>query len=234
MPKLVDRTNQKFGKLTVVRRADRPGIVHWECLCECGNTTVVSATNLQQGNTTSCGCEWSRATTKDMIGRRFGKLVVARKLESKRFGKSVFAMYSCRCDCGGSIDVIGMSLRNGDTISCGCAYADAGARRIKPFDEKRNAQRAAVRRRYAKIRAATKPFDAELFDMVRTEAKSLRALREKLTGIKHDIDHVVPISSSIVCGLNSEFNLRVIPSRENRVKRNSYWPDMPGEAGCSR
>ena len=29
--------------------------------------------------------------------------------------------WHCRCDCGSEIDVLGMSLKNGDTKSCGCS-----------------------------------------------------------------------------------------------------------------
>lgn len=48
------------------------------------------------------------------------------------------------------------------------------------------------------------------------------------TGVKHHVDHIVPINSKIVCGLHNEFNLRVIPAVENMSKGNRYWPDMPG------
>lgn len=41
------------------------------------------------------------------------------------------------------------------------------------------------------------------------------------------VDHIVPIKSQIVCGLHNEFNLQVIPSRDNRAKSNRYWPHMP-------
>ena len=53
----VDLTGQKFGKLTVLKRANDIGArVAWECQCECGNTTIVQGNNLKNGHTTSCGC----------------------------------------------------------------------------------------------------------------------------------------------------------------------------------
>lgn len=40
------------------------------------------------------------------------------------------------------------------------------------------------------------------------------------TGIKHHVDHIYPLISEWVCGLHCEFNLRVIPWRENLKKGN--------------
>lgn len=56
--KLVDRTGQIFGKLTVFEQAGRDRLkkVLWRCRCECGNETVVVSGSLVTGNTTSCGC----------------------------------------------------------------------------------------------------------------------------------------------------------------------------------
>ena|SRR5213076_2589504 len=48
-----------------------------------------------------------------------------------------------------------------------------------------------------------------------------------LTGEWHEVDHIVPINSPLVCGLHCEANLRVITASENASKSNRYWPDMP-------
>lgn len=48
------------------------------------------------------------------------------------------------------------------------------------------------------------------------------------SGVKFEVDHIVPLQSNIVCGLHCEENLRVITRRENRSKGNRFWPDMPG------
>lgn len=47
------------------------------------------------------------------------------------------------------------------------------------------------------------------------------------TGIKHHVDHIVPLQSKLVCGLHCNTNMRIIPSRENLKKKNVWWPDMP-------
>lgn len=58
MPRLVDRTGQRFGKLTVLEHIGSNALkkVLWRCRCDCGNELPVVAGSLVTGNTTSCGC----------------------------------------------------------------------------------------------------------------------------------------------------------------------------------
>lgn len=42
------------------------------------------------------------------------------------------------------------------------------------------------------------------------------------TGIKHVVDHIVPLKNKHVCGLHNEFNLRAITQRENAMKKNKF------------
>ena len=42
----------------------------------------------------------------------------------------------------------------------------------------------------------------------------------KSNGIKWHVDHEIPLKHPLVCGLHNEFNLRVIPARENQSKGN--------------
>ena len=46
-------TGKPFGRLIPQRYV---GGSKWECLCECGNVTIVMTQNLTRGDTTSCGC----------------------------------------------------------------------------------------------------------------------------------------------------------------------------------
>jgi hypothetical protein len=57
MPKAVDLTGQKFGKLTVKENAGRMnGHNWWYCECDCGQLTLNSTSSLNAGRSKSCGC----------------------------------------------------------------------------------------------------------------------------------------------------------------------------------
>lgn len=56
----------------------------------------------------------------DLIGKRFGKLTVLSKAGLKRVSGRTCSLWSCRCDCGNEIVVLGKSLSSGNTKSCGC------------------------------------------------------------------------------------------------------------------
>jgi hypothetical protein len=52
----LDLSGQKFGLLTVVDVSHKKdGNYYWNCLCECGKTSIAKATSLRQGNVKSCG-----------------------------------------------------------------------------------------------------------------------------------------------------------------------------------
>jgi len=54
---------------------------------------------------------------KDIIGNRFGKLIVIARLGSNKHKQP---LWSCKCDCGNKSIVVGHKLRIGYTRSCGC------------------------------------------------------------------------------------------------------------------
>lgn len=58
MAKFVDLTGQRFGRLTVISRAEntKDGKARWLCECDCGNKTIVTTDSLKSGHTYSCDC----------------------------------------------------------------------------------------------------------------------------------------------------------------------------------
>lgn len=117
---------KKYSKLTVLevrRKTLKPGVYkqYAKCRCDCGNETIVAMGNLT-GNpqhTTSCGCakEGSQGPSVSTIpiGARFGKLLVC----SIKLQHGTHTMH-CRCDCGTSVAVAALFLKNGSVTSCGC------------------------------------------------------------------------------------------------------------------
>jgi len=59
MAKKIDLTNQRFGRLTVLRDSGKRikyGHIIWACKCDCGKRVEIISGNLRYGHTRSCGC----------------------------------------------------------------------------------------------------------------------------------------------------------------------------------
>lgn len=65
---VLDLTEQRFGRWTVLARGPNVGIhAGWECRCECGTTRLVSGRDLRYGRSKSCGClSQGLKTTKEV------------------------------------------------------------------------------------------------------------------------------------------------------------------------
>lgn len=67
MTKPLNLVGQKFGRLTVIERAenDKKGNTRWLCSCSCGGKTTVGVYHLTRGKIQSCGC-----IKKEMLSNR--------------------------------------------------------------------------------------------------------------------------------------------------------------------
>ena len=126
-PNFQDLRGQTFGRLLVLKRGENSshGQVKWDCVCSCGNPVTVLAGHLSSGHTRSCCCfQKDRAHEthfKDLIGKRFGKLVVLnRNFEYENLREDKQTYWNCLCDCGSKTVVTGGKLVFGHTQSCGC------------------------------------------------------------------------------------------------------------------
>ena len=83
--KVKDLTDQSFGKLTVLKRAEntKDGRAQWLCKCECGNTKVIKGKYLLNGDTKSCGClKHSEPVIKEInIGTKVGRFTVIKQAD---------------------------------------------------------------------------------------------------------------------------------------------------------
>jgi len=124
---------QRFGRLLVEKfkgqSKDRKAL--WECLCDCGKTTIVRGKHLRRGQIASCGCYRSEKQTealfKNLTGKQFGRLVAT------KIDKNVRGCYfwECLCDCGKKVIVAGNKLTFGHTRSCGCLAREMASKHFK-------------------------------------------------------------------------------------------------------
>ena len=57
MPKALDLTGQRFGRLVALHRVQsRGGKTYWLCQCDCGNQKEIQTNHLTKGSIQSCGC----------------------------------------------------------------------------------------------------------------------------------------------------------------------------------
>ena len=87
MSKLIDLTGQRFGRLTVLRRAEntKTGQSQWACKCDCGKQLIVAGQSLRNGRSKSCGCkrdEMARKRLKKVNEYRLNGNVVYVKLSN--------------------------------------------------------------------------------------------------------------------------------------------------------
>lgn len=94
---------QRFGRLTVVSAAgSKGGKKIWKCKCDCGNYTVVTSSDLNNGHTSSCGClhrERAAEALRSISYGRFGEKNPAYKHGGRR--TKLYWVWSCmkqRCE----------------------------------------------------------------------------------------------------------------------------------------
>lgn len=118
--KPAEMIGRRYGMLTVISKVDdgTASKSSYVCQCDCGNKIVVKYQNLaNQKGRRSCGC----AEFTDLTGKRYGKLVVEKRVTAAEAGKDGNRhWWKCQCDCGNITYVTGGNLLNGTTKSCGC------------------------------------------------------------------------------------------------------------------
>lgn len=73
-------------------------------------------------------------------------------------------------------------------------------------------------RRVALLSAMPKWVDRKAIRAVYSEA--VKATKE--TGVRHDVDHIIPLRGNGVCGLHVPWNLQVLTATENKKKSTSF------------
>jgi hypothetical protein len=91
--KIVNMEGQKFGRLTVLSRAEKPENkrtgIFWNCICDCGNSVIVSGRNLRKRHTKTCGCSYKDLGMRKRKSRgasAFNSLLLSYKVGAKSRG----------------------------------------------------------------------------------------------------------------------------------------------------
>ena len=143
MPKLIDLTGKKFGRLTVIQRDESKTRTSWFCKCECGKIISVQSSHLKNGHTKSCGClqkEISANLMKNQI-QKLGTESIINDLTNQVFGyltaieyaysKNNKRFWKCKCKCGNETYVSTGDLITYHTNSCGCLKSSKGELKIE-------------------------------------------------------------------------------------------------------
>lgn len=147
MSRPMNLIGQKFGRLTVIERAenDKHGKTRWLCQCECGNKKIINGASLRRGLTVSCGCKakeemqkYNESKIKDETGNIYGYLTVLSRNTDPSQRKDGRAMWNCQCKCGNTCIVSGKALRENHVTSCGCRTQSLGEEAVEKFLIKNN------------------------------------------------------------------------------------------------
>ena len=151
MPKLIDLTNQQFGRWTVLERdlkhyPDKK--VRWICQCSCGNIKTVTGETLRRGQSKSCGCLQKEIAAKlatnrtptnfiNLLNQQFGDLLVINQTDERTKNGNI--IWECQCSCGNKIKVNSALLRSNKKTHCGCKQISSkGEEKIKQILQENN------------------------------------------------------------------------------------------------
>lgn len=109
---------KKFNFLTVLQKTEKTkgGKILYKCLCDCGNYIQTDRTQLQNGNTKSCGCIRFKYKVGDIINN---KQIIELNPNIPQNKNKKRHYYKCKCLlCGNEYYTMGQSLQK--TTGCGC------------------------------------------------------------------------------------------------------------------
>jgi len=190
-----DITGVKFGRLVVTENLGRDsgGNALWGCACECGGTAITRGFMLKTGRTKSCGCWYTETRPK----KKTRIQVISKKCTSCKEIKlsSLFPKNKAHID--------GLSSNCNKCKNVRYKQANAGA----------TLANSTLRKKHVKI--AT-PKWANILRIKNLYAESFAVT--KITGVRHHVDHIIPLRGKLVCGLHIQENLRVVPWYVNLQK----------------
>jgi hypothetical protein len=108
-----------------------------------------------------------------------------------------------------------------ELANCNAKCKTCEAKRAREYVSKnRGWKRSMSARRRARMAKASPAWLTEGQLTAIKEIYAHASFVESQTGIKHEVDHIIPIAGKNVCGLHVPWNLAVVTKAENRAKSN--------------
>lgn len=226
----------RHGHLTVLREVERSAhsIRRYECRCDCGQTAILRSNHFYESRRyCSRKCPLlSAQRTLDLSGKTINRWTVLGFAGLKKGHSS----WKAKCSCGTERVISGPSVLAGQTKSCGCLPKEAKATGRTPEEEleiRRLRSRLSNRKNPARVKAnkikyETKRTAATPRWVTEAELQAMNELYERAraltreTGIRHQVDHIIPLNGKTVSGLHVLGNLQILTQAENVSKSNRY------------
>ena len=194
--------------------------------------------SLTHYKTKSCGClQRERASEANkgkergrlgLVGEKFGRLFVLKDVGTNKWRNS---QVLCLCDCGNKVIVLGNSLKNGNTESCGCLQKEVARETVikrnksgKHSPNYRHGQsktltykcEKAMRHKALKKNQTPKNADSEKIAYIYQICRLLNSIGDE----KYVVDHIKPLNKG---GLHHQDNLQILLENINGEKSDK-WP----------
>jgi hypothetical protein len=121
MPKPIDISGKRFGKLTAIKYMySEKGQRYWLFKCDCGREKNIRIVSVTAGKVKSCGCiAENRRIVKDknnLENKKFNNLKLIQFHHKGKGGE----YWTCVCDCGNTKIIKLSDVVGGKIKSCGC------------------------------------------------------------------------------------------------------------------
>lgn len=113
-----DISGQRFGKLVAIKVSEtrNRNVLSWDCICDCGNTKVVTGQELRRGQTNSCGCEQHKGKPKDITGQKKDQLTAISS--TGELCSNGDYKWNFVCDCGNTRVMSIGAFNSKEKLSC--------------------------------------------------------------------------------------------------------------------
>lgn len=225
------KIGDKFNKLTIIDKSKDTLLFTQKryliCRCDCGNIKNVLPHPLQTNGVKSCGCLSHKPAENrlNLIGKNFGKLTVI-SLDEEQTKIQQACIWLCLCNkelggCGLTKYIVGGSLTNGSTKSCGCGVDIArygNKRNNKSYEEISGEYWSSI-----KLGAKSRDIDFNITIQEAWELVEKQNYKCNLSGIHLTFKRYSKMESGKVIFITGTASLDRIDSSKGYTKENCQW-----------